>query len=179
MNEPKCISSSTIADAGWFSLKRDTITLPNNQTLDYNYVHKRDFALTIPILQSGEFVMVEQYRYPVKAVTLEFPKGSANPNEQLIDCAKRELSEETGYQAKNIKSLGQYYLAPGIMDQSFEVFLATNLIPGKQNLDASEQGLTVKLIKSSNIESLIQNQTIKDIETITSYFIYKLQSPAI
>ena len=83
--------------------------------------------------------MVErQHRYPLDHVLLEFPAGKLDPGETTLDCARRELLEETGYTAREWAYAGRLHNAPAYSNEFIEIWFARGLVAGAQQLDAGE-----------------------------------------
>lgn len=82
--------------------------------------------------------MIKQYRKVVNQVILEFPAGKADQDENLLEAAKRELQEETGYTAENWIHIAEVFASPGYTTEIFSMWLARDLKKGEQNLDEGE-----------------------------------------
>lgn len=92
----------------------------------------------LPILDDGSMIFVRQFRYPVKKVLYEIPAGKIEGDEAPLSCAKRELSEESGYTAKDFKKLTSILTTPGFTDEQIHLYAATGLTSGKQHPDEDE-----------------------------------------
>ena len=95
-------------------------------------------ASVLPIDEEGNVYLVRQFRYPISGEALEIPAGKLNTGESHIDCAKRELKEETGLEAESVELLAQAYLNPAYIKEKAHIFIATKLKKGRQNLDEDE-----------------------------------------
>ena len=87
-------------------------------------------AAVILAVDAGEVLLVEQYRVPLGKFCLELPAGligDESEGESAIDSARRELEEETGYQAAQWEDLGEFYSSPGMLEESFTLLKATGL----------------------------------------------------
>jgi len=108
----------------------------------FSLIDARDWAIVIPVLSTPDgdkFVMVWQWRFGSKEMSLEFPGGVFEPKENPEQAAARELQEETGYKPGKIKKIGAFSPNSAIMTNRVHFFLAEDLIDtGKQNLDADE-----------------------------------------
>lgn len=122
-------------------------------------------------IEDDKIIMVKQFRYPHKEV-LEIPAGIINKNETSLNCAKRELLEETGYSAINLKYLTRYYPVQGYNLQYIDCFVATKLKKiSELKLDDGEF-VTVEKIPLKKIISMIKSGKITDSKTICSVMIY-------
>jgi ADP-ribose pyrophosphatase len=92
----------------------------------------------LPVDADGTAYMVRQFRYPFSRELLEIPAGKLEPGEDPKVCAVRELGEETGFTAGRLVDLGVTYASPGISDETLHLYLALDLVPGRQHLDADE-----------------------------------------
>lgn len=127
-------------------------------------------AAILAIDDKKDIVMVNQYRFPHGSV-LEIPAGTLERGEGPIECARRELQEETGYAAKSIKPLLSFYPSIGYNTEIIHCFVATGLTPTKNNLDEDEI-LSVETYTLGDILSMIYNGKIKDSKTICSVLTY-------
>jgi ADP-ribose pyrophosphatase len=125
-------------------------------------------GVVIPLFDNGDILLVRQYRYPFKIFVLEAPAGKLEPNEDPLDCAKRELMEETGYTAKKFMKLTAMYTTPGFCNEVLHIYLATGLKKSElgQNLDDGEQSLTVESLPMTRAIEMITNGEIVDSKTI-------------
>ena len=120
-------------------------------------------------------LMVKQYRYPLKSVSLELPAGKLEYNENPDSAAPRELEEETGYIAKTWKSLGYIHTTPGICDEKLYLYLAKDLTYTKPNPDEGEiiQALEYDI---NDVFKMIKNGEINDSKTLCALLrAYKIE----
>lgn len=105
---------------------------------DYIVLNAKDWVITIPVL-GDDFIMVKQWRHGEKALSIEFPGGVLNKNEDPADGAARELLEETGYKAGKLTKLGSVNPNPALFSNHVHFYLAEDLQKvGEQNLDEDE-----------------------------------------
>ena len=81
----------------------------------------------LPIFHDERILLVRQYRHPVNAPLWEIPAGKLERGEDALTCAKRELLEETGYEATTWEKLLSFYTSPGFCDEQISLFLAQEL----------------------------------------------------
>jgi ADP-ribose pyrophosphatase len=112
-------------------------------------VSPADWVTVIPELNENEFIMVRQYRHGSAALTDEFPAGVIDRGENPIDAARRELREETGYEAQEMIPLGKINPNPAFMTNTSYTFLARGLtLMGEQELDEHERIKSFPVSKS-------------------------------
>lgn len=91
----------------------------------------------IPIDERGHILFVRQYRHAAGRQLLELPAGTLEADELPIECARREVREETGMAAGNLQKIGEFFLAPGYSTEYMYIYLATELrpdpLPGDQD----------------------------------------------
>lgn len=170
--------SSKIGFAGSrLKVRVDEVVRPDGSTDTYEYVDKKDFAVIIPRASDGSLHLVEQYRYPVRSRSWEFPQGECGMDSSLLECAKRELREELGLTAGNWQSLGKLWLAVGNSNQEFEVFLAEGLSSGRQDLDPSEADLIGGRFSEDKVSEMISSGLVRS--SISVAALYLLWSAAV
>lgn len=121
-----------------FSFVSEDVTLPNGSRAEMAVVRHPGSTAVVPLLDDDTVVMELQYRHAVEDYLLEIPAGTMEPGEQPIDCARRELEEETGYRAKQLIELGSVHLLPAYTDEITHVYIARDLHLTRQRLDKDE-----------------------------------------
>lgn len=132
------ISSEEIFNGKIVHLFRDTVRLPNGKEATREVMRHVGAAAVVPLTDDGNVILVRQYRYPFAQVMLEIPAGKLDPGEEPLECAKRELLEETGVIAQDFVYLGAFYPSVAMLDEVIHLFLARNFTKGDSNLDADE-----------------------------------------
>lgn len=110
-------------------------------------------------------LMVKQYRYPIKQVSLELPAGRLEVGENPDLAIKRELEEETGFVANTWKSLGYIYTTPGVCTEKLYLYYATDLQYKKQNPDDGEI-IEFFEYNLSEVLAMIKDGRINDAKTV-------------
>jgi ADP-ribose pyrophosphatase len=121
-----------------FSFVSEDVTLPNGSRAEMAMVRHPGSTAVVPLLDGHTVVMELQYRHAVGEYLLEIPAGTMEPGELPLACAKRELEEETGFAATEIIELGKVHIIPAYSDEVIHLYIATGLIPSRQNLDKDE-----------------------------------------
>lgn len=120
------------------NFKIDNVRLPNKKTALREYLDHPGAVAVIPRLDKNTILLVRQYRYPVRSVTWEVPAGKLDGRESPVRCAKRELSEETGYRAGRMKKILSFWPTPAFSNEIIHVYEAKDLVKGRKNLDDDE-----------------------------------------
>ena len=145
----------------------DEIILPNGKKATREYINHPGAVAIVPFVNELHIVLVRQYRYPVKKTTYEIPAGKLDisKKESLLECAKRELKEETGYSTKNIKKLISFYPSTAFSNEELIIYTAKDLVPGKQNPDEDEF-IQNAVVPFKQALQMIKNGKIKDAKTV-------------
>jgi 8-oxo-dGTP pyrophosphatase MutT (NUDIX family) len=103
-------SRRTLVDLSpWLSVEERTVELPDGRVIDdWPWVESREFANVVAVTEDGRFLVLRQTKYAVEGPTLGSVGGYLEPDEDPVETAKRELREETGYDAPEWRSLGRY-----------------------------------------------------------------------
>jgi ADP-ribose pyrophosphatase len=104
---------------------------------------------------------------------IELPAGKLDKGEDPLVCATRELEEETGYKAKEVKKLGEIYTAPGYCTEELHIYSASGLIPGNHNREEGEHGMEILEYSMDQIEKMILSGEITDAKTIVGIYYIK------
>lgn len=157
----------------WMTVREDEIERNNGARGIYGVVEKCDSAIVLAI--DGEWIyLVEQFRYPIGAKSLEFPQGSLERNDiDPAEIASKELQAETGLLAEKFECLGEIHIACGYANQKTYVFLATGLSQSVGQRDAEEHDLAVHKVRLAELERLIRENVIKDAQTMAAWALYQ------
>lgn len=159
-----------------FSLRTNTALSPRtNKEYDFYILESLDWVNVIPITPNNEVVMIRQYRHGTGEITLEIPGGLIDPGDDPPGAAKRELMEETGYKASEIKSLGSVHPNPAFLNNECFTFLAKDVVnSGPQDMDEKED-IEVQLIPIDDIPKLIKDGTITHSLIIAAFYRYYME----
>ncbi|MBI4375499.1 MAG: NUDIX hydrolase [Elusimicrobia bacterium] len=143
----------------------DTVRLPNDRLATREFLDHPGAVGVVAFLDPGHIVLVRQYRHPVGETTLELPAGKLDPGESVTRCIKRELREETGYSARRIRPLVNYWPTPAFASELLYLFVAEGLIPGRFSPDPDEF-LQVVTVPFQQALQWVRSGKIKDSKTV-------------
>ncbi len=171
------LSSKIVYENPWMSVREDRIERMDGSHGLYSVIDKPDFALVIPMENDG-FHLVEQYRYPVRARSWEFPAGSfpAGVTGTPEDLAVAELAEETGFTAGRLERLGYLHPANGMTSEGAHVFLATDLTSGEPNRESTEQDMRQRWFARAEFEEMVRGGVITDGPSLAGYLLLALRT---
>jgi 8-oxo-dGTP pyrophosphatase MutT (NUDIX family) len=163
-------SSREVYRNPWTRVREDLIEYPDGTTGVYGVVERPDFALVVPAERDG-FWLVEQYRHPIGRRSWEFPQGtwSAGTDGSAEELARAELAEETGLRAGRLVHLGRFDLAPGLMTQQCDAWLATELTPGPTAREASEADMRTAFVPEAELRARIREGGFTDAPSLAAY----------
>lgn len=143
---------------------RDDVELSDG-TKTLREVVKKPNAVGIAAIKEDKILMVKQFRYAVGEAMLEIPAGKIDEGETPLECAKRELEEETGYTAQTWQPLGFVYVSAGFTNEKIHLFLAENLTYKQAKPDAGEI-LECYEYPLKDVLDMINSDEINDAKTI-------------
>lgn|SRR5574344_331528 len=135
--EEKKIGHKEVFRGDFLLVERDDVELSDGKK-SFREVIRHPGGVVIVAKKEDKILLVKQFRYPISNVCFELPAGKLEYGENPDLAAKRELEEETGFVAKNWKSLGFIYTTPGICDEKLYLYFADDLCFKKQNPDEGE-----------------------------------------
>jgi ADP-ribose pyrophosphatase len=121
-----------------FSFVSEDVTLPNGSRTELSIVRHPGSTAVVPLFDDNTVLMERQYRHAVEEYLLEIPAGTMEPGEQPLNCAGRELEEETGYVAGELIEISRLLILPAYSDEKIYLYLARGLSLSRQNLDQDE-----------------------------------------
>jgi len=169
----KPTNSKILFEGKVFNLKVDEIEYNSGNKAIREVVIHPGGAVVIPVTDEGKLIMVTQFRYPFQTVLLEFPAGKLDIDEAPLDCAVRELEEETGYKAAKVNELGKIYTAPGYCTETLHIFIAQELKQGDHKREEGEYEMEIYEFDIAEIEAKIKSGEIIDAKTICAVYFLK------
>ncbi len=157
-----------------FEVFRASIRGRDGREHDYEIIRHPGAVVILPLLADGRCVMIRNHRLAIDRELWELPAGVIEPGEPPEQTARRELEEETGYQAASMRPLIAFYSSPGIMDELLRAFVATDLTRATQRLEPTER-IRVEPLTWSEIVAMICDGRIVDAKTIVTLLRWNLE----
>lgn len=157
-------------------LDLERVALPGGAIAELEIVRHPGASCVVPVLASGEIVLVRQFRHAAGGWLLEAPAGKLDAGEAPEDCARRELEEETGLVAARIEKLGMIHTTPGFSDEIIHLYVARDLSQGVAARDEHEV-MTVERHAAADVARMLRDGRISDAKTICALALLHLESP--
>lgn len=156
-------------------VQRDHVTLPNGEDTTREYIRHPGAVAIVPVLADGSVVLVKQCRYPLGTLLWEIPAGKLDHGggEELLDCAKRELSEETGYEADSWEHLLSIATTPGFSDEIIHLYKASGLTKFAQHTDEDEF-IGVQAFTPAELKHMVADGELYDSKTLCALYAAKI-----
>jgi ADP-ribose pyrophosphatase len=163
------IDGETAFDGGFLKVQRDRVRLPDGSVTDREFIRHPGAVVILPLFDDGRVLLERQYRYPLDRVFVEFPAGKIDPGEDHLECARRELQEETGYTATDWQFVCTIHNAIAYADEHLELYLARGLVAGEAKLDVGEFLDTFTATVPELLE-MARRGEVTDVKTIIGAF---------
>lgn len=170
---PEILSVRTAARSRLFHIETVKLRFANGSEREYERLAGSvapGAVVIVPLLDSQNILLVREYAVGLESYELGLPMGLLQEGESTLEAANRELMEETGYAADNLRRLHTLALAPGILGYRMDVVLATLLQPRRLVGDEPEPLETV-LWPLDRLEELALNGAISDARTLAALFV--------
>jgi ADP-ribose pyrophosphatase len=170
------LDSQVAYEGPLFRVMRDHLIEPDGREANRDVIRHNGSVVILAIdpgkKKKDPWVVIErQYRHAAGQYLWELPAGKLDAGEAAVDGAKRELAEETGYQAKKWSPLVEYFASPGFLGESMNVFLAEGLVAGDAHPEEDEH-IDFRLVKLSELLEMADKGKIIDGKTLTSVLLY-------
>ena len=159
------MKSENIFDGKVLKLRVDTVEMPDRKYSKREIIEHSGGVTIVAVTDEGQLIFVKQYRKALEEFLLELPAGKLEYKEDPLECAKRELKEETGYTSEDIELLCISHSSPGYSTEKIYIFLAKDLKEGTQDLDEGEY-LEVEKIDIEKALEMVKNNEITDSKTM-------------
>jgi ADP-ribose pyrophosphatase len=156
-------------DGSFLKVRRDRVRLPDGAETDREYICHPGAVVILPLFDDGSVLLERQFRYPLGRVFIEYPAGKIDPGEDPLECARRELQEETGYTATDWRFLCTIHNAIAYSDEHLDLYLARGLTAGEAKLDDGEFLETFRASVPEMLE-MVRSGQVTDVKTVIGTF---------
>jgi ADP-ribose diphosphatase len=161
----------TLLETRRFRVVEQTVTRPDGWTASCQFVDHPGAVAIVPLVDERHICLIRNRRLTVRRTLIEVPAGTREPNEEPLETARRELAEETGYQAAQWQELAQFYTSPGILSERMHVFVARDLTPGDPQREANEE-IENLVLSWDEALAMVDRGEIEDGKTIVALLHY-------
>ena len=154
-----------------FDVVRDAVRWPNGLKLDRDLIIHAGVSVMIPVVDKEHIILIRQFRYGAGKALWEIPAGTIHENETPLACAKREMEEEIGYQAKRWKKITAVYPSPGFNTEVIHCYAAYGLLKTKTNREEDEI-LSPRVFSFAKLRKMICQKEIQDAKSLIPLFYY-------
>lgn len=163
----KTIATETIYEGKVFDVRRDRVQMPNGREVVLDIIDHPPAVTLVPVDDQGNILFVRQYRHSAGGEILELPAGVKEEGETPLECAEREIREETGMSAANLQAIGEFHQVPGYSTEYMYVFLARDLQPNPLPGD-DDEFISVERYSIDRVYHMAQVGGIVDAKTLAS-----------
>ena len=168
----KLISSEKLLETPIFSVTQDRAVDPGGFEIKRAIVQHGGSAVMMPVDDKSRILLVRQYRLPARASLWELPAGRVDKGESVLQAAKRELREETGYKAKKWTKLASFFVSPGFLAEKMTIFVASDLTEGEKE-PMEDERIELQWFRAKELDELIAAGKIQDAKTIIGFLTWK------
>lgn len=170
MLREQVLSEDTVFQGRIFDTNRLTVTLPDGRQAQRDVLRHPGAVAIVALTDDGRICLVRQYRTSLGRVTVEVPAGKLDPGEDPLECAHRELLEETGMEADRMAFLTTIATAVGFCDELIHLYMATGLHFSQSDPDADEF-INVDLVPLNELIDAVLDGRIEDAKTVVGALI--------
>jgi ADP-ribose pyrophosphatase len=170
----KTISKEQIYSGKVIDLYIEEVELPNKKTGKREVVKHPGAVAVLAVTDEGKMLMVEQFRKPLEKTIIEIPAGKLEKGEDPLECAKRELLEETGFACESMESIGSFYTSPGFADELIHLYYTNTLTKQGDQMTDEDEFLNVLELSVDEAKELMREEKIHDAKTAYSVMYMEL-----
>ncbi len=168
----KILSSEEKYRCNLFSISEDVAQSPDGFQIRRAIVHHPGSAVILVVDDKKKILLIRQYRLPAQQHIWELPAGKIDPGENVLQAARRELAEETGYKASTWTKLASYWASPGFLAEKMTIYLATDLKAGVAT-PMDDERIQARWFTSKELDALIRDGKMDDGKTMIGYLTWK------
>ena len=162
------LERNLVYEGSIINMYKDTIKVSNGNIVEWDFIGHKGAAAAIPVTNDGKIILVKQWRNSLDRFTYEIPAGGLEgEDEPMLEAAKRELEEETGYKSDDLEFLISLRTTVAFCNERIDVFVARNLVKPKQNLDRDEE-IEIREFDKDELFTLIRSGEMQDSKTVSA-----------
>lgn len=167
----KIVSSKELLKNKLFTVVDEVAKDPDGFEIHRSIVRHPGSAVMMAVDGNNRILLVKQYRLPAEKSLWELPAGRLDHGEEPLEAAKRELREETGFEAKTWTPLISFWASPGYVDEKMNLFLAEELTEGKQE-PMEDERIEIGWFEADRLRQMILDNEIQDGKTIVGFHLW-------
>lgn len=168
----KLLSSEKLLETSIFSVTQDHAVDPDGFEIKRAIVQHGGSAVVMPVDEKGRILLVRQYRLPARSFMWELPAGRVDAGESVLQAAKRELREETGFKAKKWTKLASFFVSPGFLAEKMTIFVAEELKEGEQE-PMEDERIQLQWYRPKELDQMVAEGQIKDAKTMIGFLTWR------
>ncbi len=174
----RTLASDRAFDGHLLHVRVDQVSLPSGRHSQREVVEHPGSVAIVALTARDELILVRQWRYSIQSELLEIPAGTREPGESPVITAARELREETGYLARELREIATLFPTAGYSTEQMHVFLAASCQRGDRD-ESGDERTEVVLVPRSELTRLLQpgEHQIRDAKTAIG-LLWLLANPA-
>ena len=165
MSQFKVLSRKAAFNGRVIEVREDRIVDPHGLEYSRELVVHPGAVCIVARPAPDEVILIRQFRYATGGELLEIPAGTLHANENPLDCAVRELEEETGYRAGKMIERSRFWTTPGFTTEFMYLYEASELVKTQTNLDDDEV-IEVEIVPRLEALLMVDDGRIQDAKTI-------------
>lgn len=159
------VASERVFQGRILGVRVDTVRLPDGRETTREVLEHRAVVVIVPIDADDNVVMVRQFRYPTGESLLELPAGIVEEGEEPLAAAQRELQEETGWGAGEMREVARFWASPGHSNELMYAYVARNLEPGRLTPD-DDENIETELLPLGRVHDAVRTGEVSDSKSI-------------
>lgn len=178
MKQPEKVSSRTVFEGKFFTVVSDTFIREDGSSTTWDVVRHPGAVGVVATAEDGSVLLVRQARHTVEDNLLELPAGKLEQGEDPLECARRELEEETGYRG-SLELIKTFYTTPGFSDERFYLYLASDLekVGDASGMDGDEP-ISIEWLGAPELRASLFDGRIEDAKTLIGLSLLLLMDEA-
>lgn len=171
----RTLGSETEYTCPGFDVVRDDVRLPDGTESEFHSVSEPPSVVVLPFTDEGDVVVIREWRQAVGRINYGLPAGGLEDGDgDIRSAARRELREETGYEAGAVEQIATYEPANGLFDSVFHYVVAHGCEPAaEQDLDHNES-IAVETVAYDDLLEAVVDEGLRDGRTVTAVLWYEL-----